>query len=120
VLTHNSNESLTRKTGGKNLETGATPVLLWLALILSTLIYQPSISFAQPYSIDWFTIDGSGGTSTGGVYQVSGSIGQPDAGTVSGGGIRTNPYDKFDPTSRFGSRNEGGFGREAGLQGLVA
>jgi hypothetical protein len=38
------------------------------------------------YSIDWFTIDGGGGTSTGGVYAVSGTIGQPDAGpTMSGG-----------------------------------
>lgn len=32
------------------------------------------------YSIDWFTIDGGGGTSAGGPYSVSGSIGQPDAG----------------------------------------
>jgi hypothetical protein len=32
------------------------------------------------YSIDWFTIDGGGATSTGGVYSVSGTIGQPDAG----------------------------------------
>ena len=32
------------------------------------------------YSIDWHTIDGGGGTSTGGVYSVSGTIGQPDAG----------------------------------------
>jgi hypothetical protein len=37
------------------------------------------------YSIDWFTVDGGGGTSTGGVYSVSGSIGQPDAGMMSGG-----------------------------------
>ena len=35
---------------------------------------------AQTYSIDWFTIDGGGGTSTGGVYTVTGTIGQPDAG----------------------------------------
>jgi hypothetical protein len=35
---------------------------------------------AQTYSIDWHTIDGGGGTSTGGVYAVSGTIGQPDAG----------------------------------------
>ena len=35
---------------------------------------------AQSYSIDWHTIDGGGGTSTGGVYSVSGTIGQPDAG----------------------------------------
>jgi len=35
---------------------------------------------AQTYSIDWHTIDGGGGTSTGGVYSVSGTIGQSDAG----------------------------------------
>lgn len=40
---------------------------------------------AQSYSIDWFTIDGGGGTSTGGVYSVSGTIGQPEAGAASGG-----------------------------------
>jgi hypothetical protein len=40
---------------------------------------------AQPYAIDWFTIDGGGGSSAGGVYSVSGTIGQPDAGISSGG-----------------------------------
>jgi hypothetical protein len=35
--------------------------------------------------IDWFTIDGGGGTSSGGNYVVSGTIGQHDAGTMSGG-----------------------------------
>jgi hypothetical protein len=34
---------------------------------------------AQSFTIDWFTIDGGGGTSTGGVYSVSGTVGQPDA-----------------------------------------
>jgi len=38
------------------------------------------------YTIDWWSTDGGGGTSTGGVYTVSGTIGQPDAGTMSGGG----------------------------------
>jgi len=38
------------------------------------------------YSMDWFTIDGGGGTSTGGVYQVSGTVGQPDAGPAMSGG----------------------------------
>lgn len=37
------------------------------------------------YSIDWYSVDGGGGTSTGGVYTVSGTIGQPDAGTLTGG-----------------------------------
>jgi hypothetical protein len=40
---------------------------------------------AQDYTLDWFTIGGGGGTSTGGVYSASGTIGQPDAGTMSGG-----------------------------------
>ncbi len=42
-------------------------------------------SRGQSYSIDWSTLDGGGGTSTGGVYAVSGTIGQPDAGAMSGG-----------------------------------
>jgi hypothetical protein len=41
---------------------------------------------AQVYSIDWHTIDGGGGTSTGGVYSVTGTIGQPDAGAAMVGG----------------------------------
>jgi hypothetical protein len=41
---------------------------------------------AQPYSIDWHTVDGGGGTSTGGVYSVTGTIGQPDAGPAMSGG----------------------------------
>ena len=41
-------------------------------------------AFAQ-YSIDWFTVDGGGGTSGVGVYEISGTIGQPDAGSVGAG-----------------------------------
>src|SRR5450759_5084912 len=42
---------------------------------------------AQSYSVDWYKIAGGGGTSTGGLYSVSGTIGQPDAsGAMSGGG----------------------------------
>ncbi len=41
----------------------------------------------NPFAIDWFTIDGGGGTSSsaGGEFSVSGTIGQPDPGTASGG-----------------------------------
>ncbi len=52
---------------------------------LSLLAGLAFTATAQNYSIDWSTIDGGGGTSTGGVYAVSGTIGQPDAGTMSGG-----------------------------------
>ena len=39
-------------------------------------------AWTQDYSIDWHTIDGGGGTSRGGVYSVSGTIGQSDASTT--------------------------------------
>ena len=37
------------------------------------------------YSIDWYSVDGGGGVSAGGNYDLRGTIGQPDAGTTSGG-----------------------------------
>jgi hypothetical protein len=59
-------------------------LITFLALTGSLLCGPQNLS-AQNYSIDWFTVDGGGGTSTGGVYSVSGTIGQPDAGTMNGG-----------------------------------
>lgn len=41
---------------------------------------------AQTFSLPWFTLNGGGGTSTGGVFSVSGTIGQPDAGGPSTNG----------------------------------
>jgi hypothetical protein len=52
--------------------------------IAALLALSPAV-LAGDYAIDWSTIDGGGSTSTGGVYTVSGTIGQPDAGTMSGG-----------------------------------
>src|SRR6266571_9249755 len=60
-----------------------TPFLLMLAL--GVLLAGGATVGAQTFAIDWVTIDGGGGTSTGGVYSVSGTIGQPDAGHMSGG-----------------------------------
>ena len=56
------------------------PICYFILLLLVT-----TATHAQPFSIDWFTIDGGGGTSTGGVYTVSGTIGQPDANPVTPG-----------------------------------
>ena len=56
----------------------------WLVFLL--LSFGVATLHAQSYSIDWFTIDGGGGTGTGGVYSVSGTIGQPDAGDALTGG----------------------------------
>ncbi len=57
---------------------------LALLSLLVALSWATSIR-AQSYSIDWLKVAGGGGTSTGGVYAVSGTIGQPDAGQMSGG-----------------------------------
>lgn len=40
----------------------------------------------QSYSTDWHKISGGGGTSAGGNYSVTGTIGQPDAGGALNGG----------------------------------
>jgi hypothetical protein len=66
---------------GIDMKTGFKIVLMTLALTAIVSRAQ-----AQTYSIDWYTIDGGGGTSTGGVYAVSGTIGQPDAGGPMTGG----------------------------------
>src|SRR5262249_28982361 len=43
-------------------------------------------AFAQNYDLSWNTIDGGGATfSTSGTYSLGGTIGQPDAGPMSGG-----------------------------------
>jgi hypothetical protein len=55
--------------------------LIGLALLMGVL----SVA-AQPYTIDWYTVDGGGAMNIGGgTYIVSGTIGQPDAGRMLGG-----------------------------------
>ena len=58
-----------------------------LFVLMALLCIAAAPVHAQSFSIDWFTIDGGGGTSTGGVYSVSGTIGQPDAGGSMTGGV---------------------------------
>jgi hypothetical protein len=41
---------------------------------------------AADFTLDWFTVDGGGGTSVGGAYSVSGTVGQPEAGPTLAGG----------------------------------
>jgi hypothetical protein len=67
----------TQKSEARSQRVGLSIAFLFLLAV--------SAAQAQNYSIDWFTIDGGGGTSTGGVFSVSGTIGQPDAGHMSGG-----------------------------------
>jgi hypothetical protein len=58
---------------------------LWVA---ASVIFCGGVhsAFGQDFSIPWYKIAGGGGDSSGGTYQVSGTIGQPDASGVSTGG----------------------------------
>ena len=58
-------------------------------LLVSALLVAASVALAQTgggYDLTWSTVDGGGGMfSMGGSYELGGTIGQPDAGTLSGG-----------------------------------
>jgi hypothetical protein len=53
--------------------------------LFAVVLLTGAAAFAQ-YSIDWFKIAGGGGTSSGGNYALSGTIGQADAGGPLTGG----------------------------------
>ena len=60
--------------------------------VLCSLLGVLTVATAQNYSIDWFTIDGGAGTSTGGPYSLTGTVGQPDANqqAMTGGNFSLN------------------------------
>jgi hypothetical protein len=53
---------------------------------VAAALLLPAGALAQSYNIDWYKVAGGGGTSTGGVYTVTGTIGQPDASAAMTGG----------------------------------
>ena len=61
-------------------------------LILASLLLLGGAALAQGgdgYNLTWWTVDGGGQTfSTGGSYSLGGTIGQPDAGLLTGGGYQ--------------------------------
>jgi hypothetical protein len=61
---------------------------LAIAIIGAALVF-PRALHAQNYSINWYTIGGGGGSSTGTngstVYSITGTIGQPATASMSGG-----------------------------------
>ena len=63
-----------------------------LLIILLSLLFTTTALAAESYQISWWTVDNGGGTSqsAGGQYVLSGTIGQPDAGTAEGDGYTHN------------------------------
>ena len=79
-----------------------------VAFIIVTLM-AASTAGAQDYDLSWHTIDGGGEMfSTGGTYELSGTIGQPDASMVAMVGANyelTGGFWPSVPTSLVGDLN---------------
>ena len=60
---------------------GKHRLAVWIVLFVMS---AASVSSGQ-YELSWYTIDGGGGTSSGGPYVLTGTIGQPDAAYSAGG-----------------------------------
>jgi hypothetical protein len=62
---------------------------LTLALLVAAIL-GVGAALAQTgggYDLTWSTIDGGGGGSAGGNYQLAGTLGQPDTGAALSGGV---------------------------------
>jgi hypothetical protein len=61
-------------------------LLMVLSLIAFLLMTIQMVHAAAPstYALDWWTIDSGGGTSQGGTYSLSGTIGQAEPGSLHG------------------------------------
>lgn len=54
-------------------------------IVVSMTCLLVTVPAVGDYDISWYTIDGGGGTSSGGPYTLTGTIGQPDAAYSAGG-----------------------------------
>jgi hypothetical protein len=70
----------------KSKSQSISSVLAFATVMLVVTAVSAQLAGSGP-EINWYTIDGGGGTSTGGSFSLSGTIGQPDAGgPMTGGG----------------------------------
>ncbi len=60
-----------------------------IRVMMTLLLICAGVAVAQDFAIDWHTIDGGGKiSSTGGGFELSATIGQADAGIMTGGGFQ--------------------------------
>ncbi len=56
-----------------------------IRILMTLLLVSVGVAAADDLKIDWYTVDGGGVMrSSGGDYELSGTIGQPDAGVTAG------------------------------------
>lgn len=66
----------------------STKFKLTLAITALTLFWAANTLLAQTggeYDLSWFTVDGGGEASNQNGYTLTGTVGQPDVGVMSGG-----------------------------------
>ncbi len=57
--------------------------------LLALLVLGTGVALAAgDYDLSWWTQDGGGGDSSAGTYVLSGTLGQADSGTLTGGSYR--------------------------------
>jgi len=64
-------------------------LLVGLCLIVLLLLVALQTGHAQgapTYTLDWWTVDAGGGVSQKGTYSLSGTVGQPDPGSLGNDG----------------------------------
>jgi hypothetical protein len=71
-----------------------SPIVL-AALIVSIAVAQSSVG----YDLTWSTINGGGGSSSGSGYALDGTLGQFDAGALSGGGYTVSGGFWYGPSA---------------------
>jgi hypothetical protein len=60
--------------------------LVFTVVLVLALFVSGAALAAGSYTLSWWTVDSGGGSSSGSGYILSGTLGQPDAGTLSSGG----------------------------------
>ena len=80
----------------KRLLIPSTSVAIVLVMVLISIITANAqrindlSALQSSYDMSWYTIDGSAIFSTGSGYSLNGTVGQPEVGTLSGGGYTLN------------------------------
>ena len=59
-------------------------VFLAVAVLLPVALWAPAAG-AQSYEMRWHTVDRGGGSASSGALELEGTVGQPDAGVLTGG-----------------------------------
>lgn len=93
-----------------------------LQLCVAIAIISVATAFAQDYDIDWHSVGGGGEMwSTGGPYELSGTIGQPDAGAMAGGSYTlTGGFWAVPPCWCMADLNGDGFKDAMDIQGFIS